>query len=74
MAINKAAVSVTSKYNGGLTREQFLFHEMRTTAKLLSEGIPEEEAVEKIVSENLFQYPTEREIKKMEEYIARENK
>ena len=65
MAINKAAVSVTSKYNGGLTREQFLFHEMRTTAKLLSEGMPEEEAVEKIVSENLFQYPTEREIKKM---------
>ncbi len=58
-------VSVNSKYNGGLTREQFLFHEMRTTAKLLIDGLSEEDAVNKIISDNLFQYPTEREIKKM---------
>ena len=33
---------------------------MRTTAKLLCEGISEEDAVRRIVEENLFQYPTER--------------
>ena len=65
MASIKGTVSVTSKYNGGLTREQFLFHEMRTTARLLVEGLSEEETVNKIIDENLFQYPTEREIKKM---------
>ena len=48
-------VSVNSKYNGGLTREQFLFHEMRTTAKLLIDGLSEEDAVNKIISDNLFQ-------------------
>jgi len=47
-------------YNGALTREQFLFHEMRTTARLLSEGLTDAEIVEAIVKDNLFQYPTER--------------
>ena len=47
-------------YKGSLTREQFLFHEMRITANLLNEGMSSEEAVEKIVSENLFQFPTEK--------------
>ena len=54
-----------SKYNGSLTREQFLFHEMRTTAKFLNEGLSEEVIVKRIMDDNLFQYPTEREIKKM---------
>lgn len=52
-------------YNGSLTREQFLFHEMRITAQLLNEGWSESDTVKKIIDENLFQYPTEREIKKM---------
>lgn len=54
-----------SVYNGSLTREQFLFFEMRTAARLLSEGCSDAEAVERIVSENLFQYPTERMIKNL---------
>lgn len=62
---NSKAVSINSKYNGSLTREQFLFYEMRATAKLLGNGYSEAEVVEKIIEDNLFQYPTEREIKKM---------
>ena len=60
---NRQTVSVNSKYNGSLTREQFLFHEMRITAKLLCEGLTEEETVDRIFNDNLFQYPTERQIK-----------
>lgn len=63
--IKAKTVSVDSKYNGGLTREQFLFYEMRTTAKLLIEGYSETETVAKIIDENLFQYPTEKVIKKV---------
>lgn len=51
--------------NGSLTREQFLFYETRTTAKLIVEGLTDNEIVEKIVGENLFQYPTEKSIRKM---------
>ena len=32
-----------------ITREQFLFYEMRTTAELLCEGLDEHEVVERIV-------------------------
>ena len=55
----------TSPYNGGLTREQFLFYEMRTTAKLLSEGLSDEEAIGRIVADNLFQFPTEKSIRNL---------
>lgn len=56
-----------SPYNGSgsLTREQFLFYEMRTTAKLLIEGMTDEEVIKKIMSENLFQYPTEKSVRSM---------
>lgn len=50
--------------SGNLTREQFYFYEMRTTARLMSEGLGDTEIIDKIVSENLFQYPTERTIKR----------
>ena len=53
------------QYNGSLTREQFLFFEMRTTAKLMTEGLSDDEVVVRIIEENLFQYPTERSVKKM---------
>jgi len=58
---------IESPYRGSgqITREQFLFYEMRITAKMMSEGMEEEELIEKIVSENLFQFPTERTIKGM---------
>ncbi len=53
------------QYNGSLTREQFLFYEMRTTARLMTEGLSDDEVVLRIVEDNLFQYPTERSVKKM---------
>lgn len=62
---NDAALRDASPYNAAITREQFLFYEMRTTAKLLAEGLTDEEAADRIVSENLFQYPTEKSVRKM---------
>lgn len=53
------------EYNGGLTREQFLFHEARITAVLLCQKFPREYILQKIREENLFQYPTERMIEGM---------
>ena len=53
----------SSPYNGALTREQFLFHEMRITAKLLAAGFTDCEVTEAIMKDNLFQYPTEKSIK-----------
>lgn len=52
-------------YVASITREQFLFYEMRTTAKLLSSGMTEDQTIEEIVKENLFQYPTERLVSRM---------
>ncbi len=56
-----------SPYKGSaqITREQFLFYEMRTTAKLMHEGLKDSEVIERIVSDNLFQYPTEKTIRQM---------
>lgn len=47
-------------YKGSLTREQFLFYEIRVAAKLVNEGCTRQEATERIISDNLFQFPTER--------------
>ncbi len=54
-----------SPYKGSLTREQFLFYEMRTTAKLMSEGLSEQDIVDRIVKKNLFQYPTEKSLRNL---------
>ena len=54
-----------SPYSAVLTREQFLFYEMRITAKLANEGLSNDAIVDRIVYENLFQYPTEKSIKQM---------
>ena len=51
---------MVSEYNGGLTREQFLFFEIRVVASLLVQGLSHDEILEKIREENLFQFPTER--------------
>lgn len=55
-----------SPYNGSasLTREQFLFYEMRITARLLDQGLDEEEVVKQIMEDNLFQYPTEKSLRR----------
>lgn len=55
----------TSPYRGSLTREQFLFHEMKTTAKLMVEGLNREQVINEIVENNLFQYPTEKMIESL---------
>ena len=55
----------TYPYIASLTREPFLFYEMRTTAKLLSSGLNEEDVVIQIMSGNLFQYPTEKSVARM---------
>lgn len=60
-----AALRDTSPYNAAITREQFLFYEMRTTARLMTSGLSDEDIVFQIVGENLFQYPTEKSVKKM---------
>lgn len=50
----------SNDYNGGLTREQFLFYEIRIVAKLVCEGMNRDDIVSKLKEENLFQFPTER--------------
>ena len=62
---DKTALRDASPYNAAITREQFLFYEVRTTAKLVCEGLGNDEIVDRIVKENLFQYPTEKSLKKM---------
>lgn len=62
---NKTILKSASPYSATMTREQFLFHEVRTTAKLLYEGYSIEELTERIASDNLFQYPTEKSVKRM---------
>lgn len=52
-------------YVASLTREPFLFYEMRSTAKLMAAGLSEEAIVKEIVEQNLFQYPTEKSITRM---------
>lgn len=52
-------------YIASLTREPFLFYEMRTTAKLLSAGLSEEDVIAQITKDNLFQYPTEKSVARM---------
>ena len=55
----------TYPYIASLTREPFLFYEMRTTAKLINSGLSEEDTVAQITKNNLFQYPTERSVARM---------
>ncbi len=43
-----------------ITREQFLFNEMRIVAKLLCEGKNDKEIIDEVVNNNLFQFPTEK--------------
>ena len=55
----------TYPYIASLTREPFLFYEMRTTAKLLSSGMSNNDVVTQITSDNLFQYPMEKSVARM---------
>ena len=62
---NAAALRDASPYNAAMTREQFLFYEVRTTARLIAEGLSDTDVADRIVTENLFQYPTEKSVRKM---------
>lgn len=65
MPDNKKYLRENSPYSAVLTREQFLFYETRTTAKLLCDGLSKEEVMDRIVKDNLFQYPTEKSVRRM---------
>lgn len=62
---SKTAACGNSPYKASLTREQFLFYEMRTTAKLIFEGLDDEQAITRIAAENLFQYRTEKSVRQL---------
>ena len=55
----------TTPYSGSLTAEQFLFYEIRIASKFYIQGISVDNAASKIREDNLFQYPTERQISRM---------
>ena len=59
------ALKENSPYSAVITREQFLFYEMRTTAKLVCEGLEHKAVAERIMQDNLFQYPTEKSVREM---------
>ena len=59
------ALKETSPYSAVLTREQFLFYEVRTTARLMADGLSDTEIIDTIVRDNLFQYPTEKSVQQM---------
>lgn len=56
---------VNEVYKASITREPFLFYEMRTTAKLMAAGLDEDAVINEIVENNLFQYPTVKSVKRM---------
>jgi len=58
-------VDSTTRYNGGLTAEQFLFYEIRIVARQYIQGKTVDEIVEYVKRDNLFQYPTERQVSRL---------
>ncbi len=65
MIIDKSVNNSPYVGSGQITREQFLFYEMRTTANLFFSGLSDKEIIDKIIKENLFQYPTEKSVRQM---------
>lgn len=51
------------RYHGGITREQYLFREMATSARMLQETPDPDAVLSQIISTNAFGYPTERELR-----------
>ena len=54
---------VPNDYKSSITREQFLYFEMRVIAKYKAEGYSDEEIVNKTIEENLLQMPTEKSLR-----------
>ena len=51
--------------SGQLTRQQFLFFETRIVAKLMQQGYDDQQIVEIIEADNLFQFPTEKTVRQV---------
>ena len=62
--MDKKALKANSPYLAIITRETLLFNEMRITAKLLKQNDNREKIAETIISDNLYQYPTEKSLKR----------
>ena len=58
-------------YRGSLTREQFLFREIRIVAQMLCEQKNKPQIIEEIMRDNLFQFPTERMLRSVAETCFR---
>ena len=54
-----------SPYSAAITREHFLFNELKITAELLCRGLDEDTVIGHIVSDNSFNYPTDKSVKQM---------
>ena len=65
MQIGLMLMGSTNQYNGALTAEQFLFYEIRIVAKLYLQGMSVNDIIEHVKRDNLFQYPTEREVSRL---------
>jgi hypothetical protein len=58
-------MDIIMPYNGTLTAEQFLFYEMRIVSKQYLQNKSIEEIIAYIKQDNLFQYPTERQVSRL---------
>ena len=58
-------MDLTMPYYASLTAEQFLFYEMRIVSKQHIEGRPIDSIIEYIKRDNMFQYPTERMVRRI---------
>jgi hypothetical protein len=58
-------MDIIMPYNGTLTAEQFLFYEMRIVSKQYFQNKSIEEIIAYIKQDNLFQYPTERQVSRL---------
>ena len=65
-------MDASTPYNGAITREQFLLRETRVVAQLKAgDRLTNEQIVERVARLNLFQYPTERELKSISKACCR---
>lgn len=60
--MSKMAIDSPYKGSGQITRQQYLFYEMRVTARLMQQKMNDKEIINTIAKDNLYQYPTERTI------------
>lgn len=58
-------MNINEPYKASFTREQFLFHEMRVIAGLMLNDFSDDEIIDQVYESNLFQYPTEKSVRRM---------